>query len=317
MPPSPCVAGIDVSKRSLDVVVLPQRQHRCLVYDAPGIQTLARQLHAQRVSCVVLEATGGLEYPVARGLADAGLRVHRVNPERIHSFRRTLGHRAKTDKLDAALIARFAQLMELPDRPIPAADEQAIKHVAARRRQLVEMIAAERTRLKQYTDPVMLESLRRVIALLVAERAGLEAALLAAIQACPAVHERYRLLLSMPGIGPVVASTLVSELPELGLLDRRAIASLAGLAPHPEHSGTSRHGHSLHGGRPCVRTALYMAALSACRIPSPFKTAYDGFIARGKAPKQALIAVARKMLTIANQIIREQRPWNPIGNTRA
>lgn len=251
----------------------------------------------------------GLEYRLARGLADAGLRVHRVNPERIHGFRRMLGLRAKTDKLDAGLIARFAQMMDLPDRPIPSEADQDIKNLGARRRQLVEMAAAERNRLKQATGAAILDSVRRTLANLLAERTCIEAALLAAIRANATALERYQILLSIPGIGPVAASTLVTDMPELGQVDRRAIASLAGLAPHPQQSGTSQNGHSLRGGRTCVRVALYMAALSASRSRSPFKTAYDDLIARGKAPKQALIAVARKMLTLANQLIRDQRPW--------
>ena len=261
-----CVAGIDVSKLSLDVVVLPRNAHSSFINDRAGIRAIATQLRGEHVGCVVLEATGGLEYRLARGLADAGLRVHRVNPERIHSFRRTLGLRAKTDKLDAGLIARFAQMMDLPDRPVPSEADQDIETLGTRRRQLVEMAAAERNRLKQATGAAIVESLRRSLAALLTERARIEAALLDAIRANPATLERYQILLSIPGIGPVAASTLVTDMPELGQVDRRAIASLA---PHPQQSGTSQNGHSLRGGRSCVRVALYMAALSASRRSRP------------------------------------------------
>ena len=305
------VAGIDVSKRTLDVALLPKGTHQCLAYTADGITALGDVLIKAGAERVVLEATGGLENRVAQALARRGLAVHRVNPERIFGFRKSLGKQAKTDKLDAGVIARFAQVMSLPERPLPSPDQQAVKDLAARRRQLVEMIAAERNRLKQVTEPRVLESIRATIEALSAARASIQRQLDKAISSEPLSRKRSQILRSMPGFGPVVVTTLISELPELGTVDRHAIASLAGVAPHPQQSGTSRNGHRLRSGRPCVRAALYMAALSASRVNPVARAQYQALPARGKAPKQALLAVARKLVTTANQMIRDNTEWQP------
>ncbi len=305
------VAGIDVSKDTLDLCVLPGAEQRRFAYTPAGLAALSAHLRSSHVPRAVLEATGGLELDVANHLAAAGLSVHRVNPERIWGFRKSLGQRAKTDRLDAALIARFAQIMDLPERPLPSPEAQAFKELAARRRQLVEMIAAEKNRLKQARDGRILDSLRTAIASLSKARQEIEQMLAEAIEADPASCQRQRLLCSVPGIGPVVAATLITELPELGTLDRHAIASLAGVAPHPQESGTSQRGHRLRSGRPCVRTALYMAALTASRSNPAFSADYKAMLARGKAPKQAIIAIARKLVTRVNQMVRNNQMWNP------
>lgn len=310
-PPPAIVAGLDVSRRVLDVVVLPSGQHSRLPNSAEAYPSLVAQLREAGVGRVVLEATGGLEYPPAAALAAAGFSVQRVNPERIWAWRRTLGRRAKTDRLDAALIARFAQLMPLPERPLPGPHAQAIRALASRRRQLTEMIAAEKTRLKGTWDEAIAHSLRRTITLLKAECRDIEAALEAAIDADEDTRRRLALLLTLPGIGPRIAATLVAEMPELGLLDRLAAASLAGLAPHPQHSGSMRPHHSLRGGRPCARVALYMAALTASRCDPIVRARYLALLDRGKPKKLALIAIARWLITLANQLIRNNQPWSP------
>ena len=274
-----------------------------------GLADLGNHLLAAGVQRVVLEATGGLEIRVARSLTERGLAVHRVNPERIFGFRKSLGIRAKTDKLDAGLIARFAAIMDLPERPMPSPAAQAIKDLGARRRQLVEMIAGEKNRLKQATDAAVLTSLKATIAVLADLRADIERQLQAAIAADADSRRRYALLCSIPGVGPVVATTLITELPELGQVDRHAIASLAGVAPHPQQSGTTLNSHRLRSGRPCVRAALYMAALTASSANPRSKAEYQAMLQRGKAPKQALIAVARKLATLANQMIRNDQMW--------
>ena len=310
------VAGIDVSKATLDAFILPHKTHQRVAYTQDAVLDLGRHLLQAGVRRVVLEATGGLEIKVAHGLAALGLQVHRVNPERIFGFRKSLGIQAKTDRLDAAVIARFAQVMDLPDAKLPTAVQQEIRDLGARRRQLVEMIAAEKNRLKQADHPRVLQSIRDSIEALAGLRRTVEDQLAAAIKADPDSWQRFQLLRSIPGVGPVVASALVTDLPELGTVDRHAIASLAGVAPHPQQSGTSQNGHRLRSGRPCVRTALYMAALTASRANPRSRADYQAMLARGKAPKQALIAIARKLVTTANQMIRTNQMWiNPTQTT--
>ena len=307
-----CVAGIDVSKARLDVFVLPQRQALGFANAAGGIGALRRQLQRRGVERVVLEATGGLEYPAARALADAGIAVARVQPGRVRAWRTALGRRAKTDALDAELIARFAQAMSDDDiRPVPSEEAEAIRSLSARRRQLVDLLVQEKTRLKMTRDPAVLQSLRTVIASLKTERERIEATLAKAIAADAAIASKSALLRSIPGIGNVVATVLLTDLPELGSLNRHQAASLAGLAPHPQHSGTSLHAGHIGGGRACVRTALYMAALSAIRCNPAFKAFYRRLIESGKPRKVAIVAVARKLIVLANTILKTKNPWNP------
>ncbi len=307
-----CVAGIDVSKARLDVFVLPQRISLAFDNAARGIAALRKQLQRRGVQRVVLEATGGLEYPAARALSDAGLQVARVQPGRVRGYRTFLGKRAKTDALDAELIARFALAMPEDDiRPIPSQQAEAIRSLSARRRQLVELLAQEKTRLKMTRDTFVLQSLQSTIKVLNAERLRIEAALAAAIASDDAIRHRSELLRSIPGIGPVVASVLITDLPELGSLNRHQAASLAGLAPHPQRSGTSSRGDHIAGGRYCVRTSLYMSAVSAIHCNPTFKAFYRRLIDSAKPRKVAVIAVARKLVALANAILKADTPWQP------
>jgi transposase len=307
-----CVAGIDVSKARLDVFVLPQRIRLGFANGPRGISALRRQLGRHGVGRVVMEATGGLEYPAARALSDAGLQVARVQPGRVRGYRSFLGKRAKSDALDAELIARFALAMPAEDiRAIPSRNAEAIRSLSARRRQLVELLVQEKTRLKMTRDDAVLESLRIVIQSLVSERRRIEAALAEAIAQDETAKKRCALLRSIPGCGPVVASVLVTDLPELGALNRHQVASLAGLAPHPQRSGTSLKGDHIGGGRACVRTALYMAAVSAIRCNPPFKASYQRLRQAGKPPKVAIIAIARKLVVLANAVVKSNQPWKP------
>lgn len=307
-----CVAGIDVSKARLDVFVLPQRIALAFDNASPGIGALSRQLKRRGVERVVLEATGGLEFPAARALCDAGMTVVRVQPGRIRGFRSFLGKRAKTDALDAELIARFAQAMPDDDiRSLPSEQAEAIRSLSARRRQLVDLLVQEKTRLKMTRDRIVLQSLQSVITGLKAERIRIEAALAQAIAQDKAIRHKSELLQSIPGIGTVVATVLVTDLPELGQLNRHQAASMAGLAPHPQRSGTSAHGDHIGGGRACVRTALYMAAVSAIRCNPPFRAFYKRLTDAGKPRKVAIVAVARKLIVLANSIIKNDTAWNP------
>jgi transposase len=306
-----CTVGIDVSKATLDVFVLPHGTHIVVANDPAGILQLLTHLREIAPGHIVLEATGGLEFPAARAIADAGLPVSRVNPSTVHAFRKSLGKHAKTDKLDATLLAKFAAFMEPEDRSLPSTDQQAIRDLAARRRQVVELIGMERNRLKQASSPLIVQSLNDMLEVLTAQRKAVEEALVEAINADAATRRRYEILTSIKGFGPVVATTLVTDMPELGRLNRRQIASLAGLAPHDRQSGTSLDKAHVRGGRPCVRVALYMAALVASRANPDAKAFYQSLIANGKNKKLALIAVARKLVTLANQLIREDRLWIP------
>ena len=244
-----------------------------------------------------------------RGLADAGFEVGVVDPKRIRALRFAEGKRAKTDRLDAGLIARFALMMEDAARPVPSAKAFEIRALSTRRRQLVEMAAAEKVRLKQALDTAVAQSCRDMIAMLAAERTRVEALLAAELAMVDGGQAQDELLQSIPGIGPATAMVLRADLPELGRLDRKAIASLAGLAPHPNQSGTRTGQAHIGGGRPCVRAALYMAALSAVRTDKGFKHEYQALRNAGKPAKVALIAVARKIVVAANAILKSGSPW--------
>lgn len=306
------VAGIDVSKARLDAFVLPQRIGLASSNDPRGIAGLRRKLQRLKVERIVLEATGGLEYPVARALSDAGLQVARVQPGRIRGFRSFLGRKAKTDALDAELIARFALAMPDEDiRDVPSERAEAIRSLAARRRQIIDLAVQEKTRLRMARDRIVLQSLKRTIAGLKAERLRIEAALAEALEADDLVKRKYALLRTIPGIGNAVATTLLTDLPELGTLNRHQAASIAGLAPHPDQSGSSKPTAHIQGGRACVRTALYMAAVNAIRCNPPFRAFYKRLLDSGKPRKLAIVAVARKLVTLANAIVRSNQPWSP------
>jgi transposase len=304
-------AGIDAGKSYLDVGIEPSRRHFRVANAADGIEEAIARLQQADVRKVVLEAIGPFAHAAVTGLVAAGFEVGLVNPRRIKAFREAEGKRAKTDRLDARLIARFAMQMTEPLRPVPSENQQRLKALATRRRQLVEMIAMEKTRLKQAAEPWLCESHRAAIAALGAERARVEADLEAKLAADASVKRRQTILLSMPGVGPAISTTLVTDLPELGTLDRRAIASLAGLAPHPSQSGTSIGRNQIGGGRPCVRTALYMAGLVASRSDPRFRAEYRAMRADGKPAKVAIIAIARKLLVLANSLVKYDCLYNP------
>jgi transposase len=304
-------AGIDAGQRSLDIAVAPAGPTFRISNTAPAIAGLVERLAAERVTRVVLEAIGPYAQTLVDALAEAGFAVGVVNPRRIKAFRDAEGRRAKTDRLDARLIARFALVMSDAVRPLPCADQTALKALSTRRRQLTEMIAMEKTRLKQARDPLLIDSHRGTLADLSAARAAVEAAIAGRIAADPALAQTRRLLVSVPGIGERVADVLVAELPELGRRDRKVIASLAGLAPHPSQSGQAPARAAIGGGRPCVRAALYMSALSAVRHDPHWRGIYTRLRDEGKPAKLALVAVARRILIAANAILKTQTPYTP------
>jgi transposase len=301
--------GIDVSKDRLDVAVRPSGEVFSVERNGAGIDRLIERLRALASTVIAIEATGGFETIVAAGLAGASLPVVVVNPAQIRAYAKAVGQHAKTDPIDALVIARFAEAIRPEPRPLPDEATRLLADLVARRRQIVEMLGAEGQREKRITVPRLRESIRRVIATLRQELAALDKNLDDAVRGSPAWREKENLLASVPGVGPVIARTMIAELPELGTLDRKQIAALAGLAPFTRQSGQWKGRSFIGGGRTTVRTALYMGALVAMRHNPVLRAFFMRLREAGKPAKVALIAVARKLLTILNAILRDQRPW--------
>jgi transposase len=307
-PASPVYVGIDVAKDRLDVHVLPQGEQVTLPRDGDGLAALLGRLQPLAPVLVVLEATGGLERVVAATLAGAGLPVAVVNPRQVRDFARALGRLAKTDAIDAAVIARFAERIRPPLRPLPDAAQAELAGLVARRRQLVGMLTAERNR--QGQAPVALaRRIARHVAWLQTELDAVDRDLDRCIRATPAWQAAAALLTSVPGVGPVLSRVLLAELPELGTLDRRRIGSLAGVAPMNHDSGQHRGRRAIRGGRSSLRAALYMGALVASRHNPVIRAFYQRLCERGLARKAALVACMRKLLVLLNAILRTRQPW--------
>jgi transposase len=301
--------GIDVSKDRLDVAVRPSGETFAVERNASGIDRLIDRLQALSPAVIALEATGGFEVVVAAGLAAAALPVIVINPAQIRAFAKAVGQRAKTDPIDAAVIARFAEATRPEPRPLADAATRLLADLIARRRQIVEMIGAESQREKRITLPRLRNSIRRVIAMLRKELSSLDREIDESVRGSPVWREKEDLLASVPGVGPVIARTLIAELPELGALDRKQIAALAGLAPFTRQSGKWKGKSFIGGGRASVRTALFMGALVAMRHNPLLRAFFIRLRSAGKPKMVALIAVARKLLTILNAIVRDRRPW--------
>ena len=302
------IVGIDVSKDRLDVALLPSGEAFAVGRDAGGLDALVERLKPLNPGIVALEATGGFEQVAAGALAGAGLPVVVVNPAQVRAFAKALGQRAKTDPIDAAIIAHFAQAAAPPVRPLPASATRLLADLITRRRQIVTMIAAEKQRERRATRRTA-KSIARLVKALNKELASVDADIDDAVRGSPVWRHTQDLLASVPGIGPTIARTLIGELPELGRLGRRQIAALAGLAPFTRQSGQWRGKSFIGGGRTSVRTALFMGAMVAKRHNPILKAFFDRLVAAGKPKMVALIAVARKLLTILNAIIRDQKPW--------
>jgi transposase len=303
------IVGIDVSKDRLDIAVRPSGETFAVERKPAALELLAERLVALSPLIVALEATGGFEAIAAAALAGAGLPVVVVNPAQIRFFAKALGQRAKTDPIDAAVIAHFAEATKPEPRPLPDQQTQMLADLAARRRQLVEMIGAEGQRERRVTMPRIKKSIARHIQALTKDLDDLDRDIGDAVRGSPAWREKEDLLASVPGVGPVISRTLLAELPELGSLGRKQIAALAGLAPFTRQSGQWRGKSFIGGGRTVVRTALFMGAMVAKRHNPVLKPFFDRLVAAGKPKMVALIAVARKLLTILNAILRDKRPW--------
>ena len=305
------VIGIDVSKDRLDIATHPSRDTFVVARNEEGLKDLIARLAPLSPQAVAVEATGGYETVVAATLSAAGLPVLVVNPAQVRAFARALGKRAKTDPIDAAVIVHFAAATKPDIRPLPDETTRLFAELLSRRAQIVQMIGAERQRQKRLTGRRQQNSIARLLLALQKELSSLEGDIDEAVRGSPAWREKEDLLASVPGIGPVIARTLIAEMPELGLLDRRQIAALAGLAPWTRQSGQWKGKSRIGGGRAVVRTALSMGALVAGRHNPVLKAFRDKLVAAGKPHKLAAIAVARKLLTILNAIIRDRTPWNP------
>jgi transposase len=305
------LVGIDVSKARLDVHCRPDGSAFQQANDPGGITSLVNRLRPLRPALVVLEATGGFEIPVAAALAAAELPVAVVNPRQARDFAKATGRLAKNDKNDAEVLAHFAGAVRPQPRPLPGAEVVALDDLLTRRRQLLGMLTMERNRLGGCHDGPVKADLEAHIGWLQERLAGSDKALRAAIQQSAVWREKEDLLRSIPGIGPVVSRTLLGALPELGRLTGKQAAALAGLAPYDDDSGRRRGARHVRGGRADVRSALYMAALAAAKHNPVLRAFKERLEEAGKKAKVILIAAARKLVVLANAVLRSGRAWEP------
>jgi transposase len=306
---SPAFVGIDVSKDRLDVHLCPSGEAFAVLRDGKGLEQLVNNLRKLGPALIVLEATGGFEITVAAALASAGLPLAVVNPRQIRDFARATGRLAKTDALDAKVIALFAERIRPEPRPLADAESQSLAELIARRRQVVEMIGMETNRLHQARNPRVQRMLKASLKTLRAQLAELDRDIDDTIKRSPIWRAADDLLTSVPGVGDVTAHTLIADLPELGQLDRRRVAALVGVAPINRDSGQMRGKRTIAGGRASVRSALYMATLSAIRWNAVISEHYKSLVERGRPKKVALVACMRRLLGILNAIIRTKTPW--------
>lgn len=303
-----CFVGIDVSKDSLEVAIYDQETLHSFANTPAGHVELVAYLKPSNPTLIVMEASGGFEIEAALALMSGGLSVAVVNPSRVRSFARAYGQLAKTDPIDAHVLAHFAQAVRPRVRSLQSEQETHLTNLVRRRRQVVAMLTAEKNRL--HTTSIRLkEGVKKHILWLQEEETELTKQIAELIQTLPQWREKEQILQSVPGIGPVNAATLLAELPELGTTKRQKIAALAGVAPYNRDSGKKRGRRKTGGGRGGVRSAFYMACLSASQHNPVIKRFYDRLIANGKETKVALTACMRKLLTILNAMLRNMEPW--------
>lgn len=304
------IVGVDVSKKRLDVAIRPTGEVLSVSNDEAGVASLVARLTTEPVALVVLEATGGLETPLASALALKGLSVAVVNPRQVRDFARAVGKLAKTDSIDAGVIAHFGEALHPEARALPDENATVLSAIVARRRQLIEMLVMEQNRLP--TAPLELrKELQEHIEYLQQRIKKADKDLHKALRETPLWREKDNLLQTVPGVGNVVSASLIANLPELGHLDRKQIAALVGVAPFNRDSGQFKGRRTIKGGRAEVRTPLYMATLTAIRWNKAIRSFYKRLIGSGKPKKVALVACMRKLLTILNAMVRENRPWHP------
>jgi len=303
------IVGVDVSKDRLDIAVIPEGESFAVSNDDAGVGELAKRFAAHPPHVIALEATGGFENLAAAGLTAAGFAVIIINPAQVRAYASAVGKKAKTDTIDAALIAAFVQATKPQIRPLPDTQTQELSELVTRRRQIVQMITAEENRSRMVTAQQSRKSIKRLLTALRRELESLDADLNDHIRNSPVWRVREELMTSVPGVGTGTARTLLAELPELGRLDRRQIAALAGLAPWTRQSGKWKGKSFIGGGRSKVRAALFMAALVASRFNPVLKAFRDKLVAAGKPKIVAIVATMRKLLTILNAIVRDGKPW--------
>jgi transposase len=304
--------GIDVSKDRLDVHVRPSREAFAVTRDGRGLEELIDRLRALEPQLIAIEATGGFETIAAAAIAGAALPLSIVNPAQVRHFAQAVGKRAKTDPLDAEVIAHFAEAVKPPVRPVPDAQARLLAELVARRRQIIEMIVAERQREKRTAIVRVRKGILRHVRMLEKELLDVDKDIGGLVRGSPIWREKEELLITVPGVGNTLARTFLAELPELGSLNRREIASLAGLAPFTRQSGRWKGKSMIGGGRASLRAALYMAALSAIRCNRSLKVFYQRLLSAGKPKMVGLIAVARKILVILNAMLRDKTQWQPV-----
>ncbi len=305
----PAYVGIDVSKDNLDLAVQSHHEIRRFANTATGISNIIRRMRDLGPVLVVMEATGGYEISLAAALGEAGVPTAVVNPRQVRDYARSTGKLAKTDAIDARILAEFAAAVHPEPRPLADGQTLELRAILARRVEINEMITAEKNRLHHASGPLG-DHIRAHIAWLEKALADMDSELKRFIEESPLWREKDNLLRSVPGIGPVLASTLVASLPELGTLDRKRIASLVGVAPFNRDSGKMRGKRSCWGGRANVRAALYMATLVATRHNPVIMAFYERLCAAGKPKKAAIVACMRKLLTIVNAMIKHHTTWH-------
>jgi transposase len=302
--------GIDVSKTQLDIAIGETGEFWSANNDEVGVLKTVEHLHSLQPNLVVVESTGGLESLVVSELYVAGVPVALVNPSRVREFAKSVGLLAKTDKLDARLLAHFAQATKPAPTRLPSEEERLLSAMMTRRRQLIDMRTAEKNRLIS-AHPAMRPSIEKLLAWIEPELQQINQDIEGFIRDHPLFKQKDEILRSTPGIGPVTSAIMLSDLPELGQLDRKKIAALVGVAPFNNDSGYRRGKRRIKGGRPSVRTVLYMATLTAVKFNPIIKAFYERLLKFGKLKKVALVACMRKLLTILNAMIRDMRPWSP------
>ena len=303
--------GIDVSKKQLEVGLGAEGETWSVANDASGIQGMVERFVALQPRLVVIESTGGLEKELLKSLWAAHVTFALVNPRRVRAFAKSIGRLAKTDRIDAHLLARFAQAIQPAPTFLPSEAEQLLSALITRRRQLLDTRTAEHNHLAS-AHPALRATIREHLEWLSRQIAALETQIEQLVQAEPAFKAKEELLSSVPGIGPVTSAVLIADLPELGHSDRKKIAALVGVAPMNADSGYQHGKRRIQGGRADVRTTLYMATISATRFNPVIQSYYQHLLARGKLKKVALVACMRKLLTILNAMMRDQRAWQPV-----
>lgn len=303
--------GIDVSKATLDVAILPSTETFSVENNQSAFPALVEKLQALSPRCIVLEASGGYEMAVAASLAAASLPVAVVNPRNAREFAKATGRLAKTDRLDSLVLAHFAEAVKPQCRPIKSSEQRELDELLGRRRQLVEMHVAEQNRLGQATTSAVQKEIKAHLAWLEKRISSTDTQLKDQLKRSPVWRERDDLLKSVPGIGAVTSTTLLAALPELGLLCRKKIAALVGVAPINDESGKRRGKRRIMHGRAHLRSVLYMATLTAVRCNPVIKSFYKRLIEAGKPHKVAMTACMRKLLVIINTMVRNNSSWNP------